>query len=147
MAGESQYGAALLEALVGVIALAGLVVVAGLLSRRTRNNQDAGRAGTAQFGSQSSTLAAMPRQPDAIYQKGKIVARVLDPEVDEQGREVQFGEVYKSDYLLLPDECEYQKYVLLVRRIASATIVHPESLQKGRILKGVTAEILRYREQ
>ncbi len=91
--------------------------------------------------------APASREPDAIYQKGEIVGRVTEAEVDLDAKEIRFGEVYNTDPLLLPDECEYQKYTILFRRIAYATKSHASSLQRGRILKGAIAEILGCREQ
>lgn len=87
------------------------------------------------------------READALYQSDRVVARVLEPEIDEAGKEVRFGEVYRSEDLLLPDECEFGKYIILVRRVLSATKVDKASAEKGRILRGVVAEIRGYREQ
>jgi hypothetical protein len=89
----------------------------------------------------------LPREPDAIYQQGKIVARVIDPEIDQQGREIRFAEVYNSDYLLLPDDCEYQNYRILIQRVGDATKIDRAAVHKGRVLREVVAEILGYREQ
>jgi hypothetical protein len=94
----------------------------------------------------SPTASLTERSPDAIYQKGQLVARVLNPQVDEQAREIRFGELYDSDSLLLPDECEFRKYVILVEKIADAAKRDPTAPHKGRVLRGVIAEILRYRE-
>lgn len=95
------------------------------------------------------TQDAVPRQreEDAIYQNNQLVARVLDPAMNPAQKEIRFGEVYCSDLLVLPEECEYQKYRLLVRRIEYASKVNKEEPNKGRILRGVAAEILGYREQ
>lgn len=87
------------------------------------------------------------READAIYQNERVVARVLEPEIDEAGKELRFGEIYQSEDLLLPDECEFGKYIILVRRVLSATKVDKDSVGKGRILRGVVAEIKGYREQ
>lgn len=87
------------------------------------------------------------REEDAIYQNNQLVARVLDPEVNPDQKEIQFAELYSSDLLVLPEECEYQKYRILVRRIEYASKVNKEEPHKGRILRGVAAEILGYREQ
>lgn len=84
------------------------------------------------------------RDPNAIYQQGKMVARVVEPEIDEAGKEVRFGQITDNDELRLPDECEFQKYVLIVRRIAHST--KEKSAQRERILRGVVAEIVGYRE-
>ncbi|HXE75371.1 MAG TPA: hypothetical protein VNN18_07030 [Candidatus Xenobia bacterium] len=105
-------------------------------------------------GAQAAGSAAAPqriplaqRDPNAIYQKNRygqerVVARVADVEVDETGKEILFGEISHSDDLLLPDECEYQKWIILVRKIAYAVAVDKANPQRGRVLKGVTAEIL-----
>lgn len=87
------------------------------------------------------------REQDAIYQNNRRVARVNQPEVDAAAKEIRFDEVYDSEYLLLPEECEFQKYRLLVRRVEYASKVNKEEPHKGRILRGVAAEILGYREQ
>jgi len=73
-----------------------------------------------------------------------MVARVVEPEIDEAGKEVRFGQITSSDDLLLPDECEFQKYVLIVRRIAHAT--KEKTAKRERTLQGVVAEIVGYRE-
>ncbi len=96
---------------------------------------------------ESQTEPQAPREPDAIYQNDRIVGRVVEAEVDLETKEIRFGEIEKSDLLLLTDECEYQKYKILIQRIAYATKVHPTSPEKGRILKGAVAEILGFREQ
>jgi len=99
--------------------------------------------------SQLAAPVAAPkdREQDAIYQNNRCVARVLDAEVDTGAKEIRFGEVYNSDELLLPEECEYQKCRILIQRIAYASKVNKDEPHKGRILRGVTAEILGYRTQ
>ena len=87
------------------------------------------------------------READAIYQRNQIVGRVRDVEVDREAKEIRFGEISNTDFLLLPDECEYQKYRILIQRVAYATKAHPTSAEKGRILKGAIADILGFREQ
>lgn len=91
--------------------------------------------------------AGAMRQHDAIYQEGRLAGRVVDARVDFGAKEICFGEVYNCGCLLLPDECEFQEYRILVKRIDDATKVSRESPHKGRILKGVTANILGYRTQ
>lgn len=86
------------------------------------------------------------RESDGIYQKDKLVARVREPEVNEGKKEVRFAEVYESDDLLLPDECEFEKYIVLVREVESATKVGPKNRPAPRKLCGVRAEIVGYRE-
>ena len=87
------------------------------------------------------------REPDAIYQGNRIVARVLEAELDTEARVVRFGEVFNSDELMLPEECEFQKYRILIQRIAYASKVNKEEPHKGRVLRGVSADILGFREQ
>lgn len=86
-------------------------------------------------------------EPDAIYQEGRIVARVLDPEVRQNSHEIHFGEINGSDNLVLPEECEFQKYRLMIQRIEYASRIDKNAPEKGRVLRGVVAEILGYREQ
>ena len=87
------------------------------------------------------------READAIYQSDRVVARVIEPEVDLEAKEIRFSEIYRSDELLLPEECEFQNYRILIQRIAYATKVEKDAAGKGRILRGVTADVLGYREQ
>jgi len=87
------------------------------------------------------------REDDAIYQKDRDgrqrrVARVADVHVDEAGKEILFGEISESDDLLLPEPCAYQKWTIVVRKIAHATAHDKANPQRGRVLKGVTAEIV-----
>ena len=87
------------------------------------------------------------RESDAIYQNGRLVARALDAEVDTEAKAIRFGEVHNSDELILADECEFQKYRILIQRIAYASKVNKEEPHKGRILRGVVADLLGFREQ
>lgn len=91
--------------------------------------------------------AAKDREPNAVYRNNRLVARVVGPQVDLQAKEIRFSEVYNSDELLLPEECEFGKCRILIQRIADATKVSKEEPHKGRILRGVTADLLGYREQ
>jgi len=90
---------------------------------------------------------ATARQDDAIYQNNERVARTVEAEVDLEAKEIRFGELYESDPLLLPDECEYQKYRILIRKVAFAASLDKNVPRKGRVLRGVVAEILGHREQ
>jgi len=121
------------------LALASGVAALGLFGR----GKDAAQKPTA-----AAPAPAGPavREPDALYQKGKFAGRAVSYETDEVGNEVRFDLIENTDDLLLPDEFEFQKYILLVRKVASATKVAHESPQKGRILQGVVAEIVGYRE-
>ena len=96
---------------------------------------------------EAKAAASKGREPDAIYQNNRLVARVADAQVDLETKEIRFAEVYNSDDLLLPEECEFQKYRILIQRIADATKVGKKEPHKGRILRGVTADLLGHREQ
>ncbi len=87
------------------------------------------------------------READAVYQEDRLVARVIDPEVDLEAKQVRFGELFQSDMLLLPEECEFQKYRILVQKIADATKLDRNAPDKGRILRGVSADIVGYNQQ
>ncbi len=87
------------------------------------------------------------READAVYQETRLVARVIDPEVDLEAKQVRFGELFQSDTLLLPEECEFQKYRILVQKVADATKLDRNAPDKGRILRGVSADIVGYSEQ
>lgn len=86
-------------------------------------------------------------EQDAIFQGGRLVAKVLGADVDADAREIHFGEIYNSDELLLPDDCEFREYRILIRHIDFAAKEERGAAHRGRVLKGVTAEILGYREQ
>ncbi len=86
-----------------------------------------------------------PRLADAIYQNDHLVAQVVGAEVDLAAKEIRFQEVYNSDYLLLPHECEFGQFAIMVQRIGLASKIERGSEHKGRVLKDVVAEILRYR--
>ena len=87
------------------------------------------------------------READAVYQENRLVARVIDPEVDLEAKQVRFGELFQSDMLLLPEDCEFQKYRILVQKIADATKLDRNAPDKGRILRGVSADIVGYNQQ
>ena len=106
------------------------------MSNETQSNQDP-----------TKSLPVKEREADAIYQNGRLVARVLDAGVDTAAKEIRFSEVYNSDELMLPEECEFLKYRILIQRIAYASKVNKEEPHKGRILRGVVANLLGFREQ
>jgi hypothetical protein len=87
------------------------------------------------------------REQDAIYQNGKIVARVANPDVDPEAKEIRFDEILESDHLVLAEECEFQKYRIMVQKIAFATREDHRPGREGRTLAGCTAEILGFIEQ
>jgi len=103
------------------------------------------RAGAAS--TQPGSRASLSREQDAIYQNGKLVGRVVEPEVDLEAKEVRFGEIYDSDHLLIPEECEFQKYRIIIQRIVYASRVDKHPDRQGRVLRGCVADILGYREQ
>lgn len=86
-------------------------------------------------------------EEDAVYQNGKIVAHTLGVEVRSASSEIHFDEINDSELLMLPEECEFQKYRLIVKKIEYASRIDKSAPQKGRVLRGVIAEILGYREQ
>ena len=96
--------------------------------------------------SSAARQAAAAREPDALYQRGRVVARVGQAEIDLEAKELRIGEIYKSEELLIPEECEFQQYRILIQRIAFATTIDKAATHKGRVLRGVTADILGYRE-
>ena len=87
------------------------------------------------------------RQANSLYQNGRRVAEVLDARVDAQAREIHFDEVYQSDDLLIPEDCEFGEYRILIQKIAFASRQQAGAAHNGRVLKGVVAEILGYRQQ
>lgn len=106
------------------------------MSNEAHGNQDA-----------ATSPPVKEHEADGIYQNGRLVARVLDADVDTGAKEIRFGEAYNSDELILADECEFQKYRIMVQRVAYASKVNKEEPHKGRILRGVVAELLGFREQ
>jgi hypothetical protein len=96
--------------------------------------------------SQTASSGSGNREQDAIYQNGKLVARVVKPDVDPEAKEIRFDEVRDSDPLVLADECEFQKYRIMIQKVAFATRVDHRPGREGRTLAGCTAEILGYIE-
>lgn len=87
------------------------------------------------------------RDPDAIYQNGRVVARVAEPEIDLEVKQIRFSELYRSDDLLLPEECEFQKFRIMIQTVTWAAKIDRANPDKGRVLKGVVADLLGYMEQ
>jgi hypothetical protein len=133
------FAAQLLPALSAALALIGGLALA---EGNDTNGKDEHETSSA---SEAAGAPAASREPDAIYQKGKLVARVLEPEINEAGKEVRFTQVIDQEDLSLPDECEFRKYILMVRRVSYATKERSE--RRERVLKGVVAEIVGYWEQ
>ena len=95
----------------------------------------------------ASQGASVPREDDAIYQNDRLVARVLDARVDQEAREIRFGEIFSSDDLLLPDDCEFRNYRILIQHVGFASKEERGEAHKGRVLRGAVAEILGFRNQ
>lgn len=87
------------------------------------------------------------RELDGIYQGGRLVGRVVEPEVDLEAKQIRFSEVCSSDDLLLPEECEFQKYRIMIQTVAWAAEIDRSNPGRGRVLKGVVADLLGYTEQ
>lgn len=102
---------------------------------------------TEPVGQEDRQCETAERQEDAIYQKNRVVARVLGPEINLEAKQIHFTEINNSDELLLPDECEFRQHRIVVRKIGYATKVERHSLENGRILQDVKAEILGNRQQ
>lgn len=102
-----------------------------------------------QADSKAATRTSPPpeRMRDALYQGGRVVGRVLEPEIDLQAKQVRFGEIFQSDELLLPEECEFQKYRLMIQTVGWAARIDRADPTKGRVLKEVVADLLGFTEQ
>ena len=97
---------------------------------------------------QGGAAPAGERDPDGIYQSDRLAARVVaaEVEIDAEAKEIRFGEIYESDKLLLPDECEFRKYVIVIQQVTYASLHDTIDPGKGRVLRECIAEILRLRE-
>jgi len=96
--------------------------------------------------SEEGKADVLAREPDGLYQKARLVARAAGVEVDLEAKEVRIDEVFRSDALMIPEECEFQNYRIMIQRIAFASKIDKAAPEKGRVLRGVTADILGYRE-
>ncbi len=96
---------------------------------------------------QGEAVSASDRAQDAIYQKGTLVGRVVDAEVDREAKQIRFGEIYGSDHLLIPEECEFQNYRVIIQKILFASKVEKQSGRRGRVLRDCVADILGHRQQ
>lgn len=105
------------------------------------------KSSTSEGTTQAGSTASSAREQDAIYQKGKLVGRVVDPEMDLEAEEIRFAEILGTDHLMIPEECEYQKYRIMIQKIGFASKVDKRPGHSGRTLGGCTADILGYREQ
>jgi len=84
------------------------------------------------------------RLADGIYQNDQLVGRVIGAQVDLASKEIRFKEIYNSDWLLLPNECHFDPYTIMVQRIGFASKIERGAEHKGRVLKDVVAVILRH---
>ncbi|MGH9469213.1 MAG: hypothetical protein ACRD1N_02590 [Terriglobia bacterium] len=114
-----------------------------LLKRDTKPVQAEAHPAEATPLSSAASPAPAELENDAIYQNGVLVARVAGPQIDLEAGQIRFEEIYRSEHLLLPDDCEFQGHRILIRKIEYSTKVDRGSEGKGRILGGVTAQILR----
>jgi hypothetical protein len=135
-------GVLALQTLYAIASVATLSVAFGLLAGKKEPNGESNSAPDTPPSEKEAPAA--DRDPNGVYQKGKLVAYVKEPDIDEAGKEVRFAEIYKSDDLILSDECEFRKFILIVRRIAYASKENDAS--RSRTLRGVVAEIVGYRE-
>ena len=94
--------------------------------------------------SAQGTAESQAREQNALYQGGRVVARVAEVEIDLDAKEVRFGEVSQSEDLMIPEECEFRKYRILIQRIVYATKIQRGEEHKGRVLRGVTCDLLGY---
>lgn len=139
-----------------IVVLAAVVAaVAYGLWRRRRKAAEAQEHAESRKQEEQDRVADLPavpltdREEDAVYQWSRfhgerLVARVVDAEIDEDNKEILFRELYQSDFLLLPDECEFRGYKILVRTVGDAVKVDKLAPEKGRILRDVKADILGY---
>lgn len=131
-----------IQTVYAIVSVAALSVAFGLLAgKKEPNGHDESRPDPS---APETATPAAERDPGAIYQNGKLVAQVKEPEIDEGGKEVRFAEICKSDDLMLADECEFRKFTLIVRRIGYASKENDAS--RSRTLRAVVAEIVGYRE-
>lgn len=73
------------------------------------------------------------REQDAIYQTGKLVARVSEPKVDEAHATINFSEIYNSNPLDENSEFEFGRWRLKLRSYRLMVGLNVSAPQKGRI--------------
>ncbi len=131
-----------------LLAAAGIVfILLGIKTLLRRNQRFMNARSKPTPGPAPSTEPSLERQDDAVYQGSKLVARAIDANVHPETREITFRELRNSDDLLLPEECEFRKYRIMIQRVEYASRIDKEDPEDGRLLRGVVAEILGYREQ
>lgn len=82
------------------------------------------------------------REIDAIYQAGKIVARVSGIKIDHGNRKILFDEVYNSQTLNLEAEFEFQKWRLKFLGAESITSFDTSQPHKGQIITQAVCDLL-----
>lgn len=87
-----------------------------------------------------STLHA--REPDAIYQSGKIVARTTGETVSELNEVIKFDEIYQSNGLDLNSPFEFRKWRIEFVHAGTMTQLKINAPQKGKILETVKCKIV-----
>lgn len=105
------------------------------------------KSATSEGANAAASAASQAREQDAIYQNEKLVGRAVDPEVDLEGKQITFGEIVGSDHLMIPEECEFQKFRIMIQKIGFATKVDKRPGHSGRTLGECVADILGYLEQ
>ena len=75
------------------------------------------------------------------------MARIVEPEIDLESKTISFGEISNSEELMIPEECEFREFRILIQRIAYATKIQRGEEHKGRVLRGVSADLLGHRER
>lgn len=139
-----------------LLVLLALLVAAGFYFRRKikrfQKASDADRRAREERLAELPTIPLTAREEDCIYQWSsfhgeRLVGRAVEPSVDEASKEVHFLEITHSDYLLLPDECQFGKYTIEIHTVEDAVKEDKSEPEKGRILRDVTASITGYVEQ
>lgn len=136
-------------ALAAVMALGGLDWISSFFSgKKTSFADDRGDEPVEEEGGDDLPEIPMEeREEDGIYQHSnfhgeRLVGRAVDFEIDDDGEVVRFAEISHSDYLLVPDEFEFRNYRLQIKKIDDAVKKDKLAEHKGRILYGVTAEVV-----
>ena len=86
------------------------------------------------------------REFDAIYQTGKIVARVSGIKIDQGNHKILFEEVYNSQTLDLEAEFEFEKWRLKFVGAESIIGLDTSQPQKGQIISQAVCELLGVRK-
>jgi hypothetical protein len=82
------------------------------------------------------------RELDAIYQTGKIVARVSSIKIDKGNHKILFEEIYNSQTLNLEAEFEFQKWRLKFLGAESITSLDTSQPHKGQIITQAVCDLL-----